>query len=138
MVDKTLESEHNAPEPLKIQLRNGDNVTIHPHHVDFYEKLTKLPVPTRIQMMELTIPQLQNYISNEKRKLLAEVNVLLSKKWFWRETGERVDIDHYTIPEVRFSFNEMKSPKRTIDTLYLIKEFFTGNNREVYSNDGDV
>lgn len=132
MVEKTLESDYNSPDPLKIKVRTGTVYTIHPHHVHFFEKLRDLPVAAKIEMLGLTTKEMSVYISNEKIKLQGEVGFLLNKKWYWKDTGDVVDITPDTIPEVPLTLAQMQSKVRSIETLAKIKEFFTGDNREVY------
>jgi hypothetical protein len=134
MVEKLLESTQAAPEPLRIKTKNDTVITIHPHHVGFFESLLLLPVSTKIQLLGLTAIQLQNHIIKEKKQLHLEVVDLLQKTWLWKETGDEVEFVIDTIPGVPFTLTEMKSQKRTLGSLIIIKEFLTGDDREVYTN----
>lgn len=132
MKEKELESEHNSPNPMFLEI-GQTKYTIHPHHVDFFEKLRSLPVKHRIILMGLSVGEVRAYIGQEKHEMLAKVRYHLSKTWYWKETGELVDINEDTIPEVSFTVKEMLSNRRSIEVLEKIIEFFEGPDREVYT-----
>jgi hypothetical protein len=120
-------------------LPNGKKITIGKADLDFFEKLILLPAQTKIEMMELTVLEMEKYISNlrnSKRKQLINV---LSQKWFWRETGEDVYINNGIIPDVNLNQDEMlmKCKSKRPFKLYeveIILDFFLGEKSEVYLN----
>lgn len=111
----------------------GKPYFIHGFHRDFFEKLQKLPVAAKIQLMELTPKQLIQYTGEKKYAARQKVIVLLSKKWCWKDTGDDVEITQDTIPDVPFTVSAMQSKMRSIDILEKIIEFFEGDDREVYT-----
>lgn len=136
MKEKNLESERNSPDPLHFEV-GETKYTIHPHHVHFFEKLRALPVKHRIKLLGLEVHQMQAYIAEEKLYASVRVKNLLSKTWYWKDTGDQVEIHADTIPGVQFSIKEMQAKNRSIDVLLKIIEFFEGDEREVYTKEED-
>lgn len=134
MKEKNLESESNAPNPLYFEI-GQTKYTIHPHHVDFFEKLRVLPVKHRIKLLGLEIEQMQAYIAEEKLHASVRVKNLLSKTWYWKDTGDVVDIHIDTIPGVPYTVKEMQAKNRSLEILLRIVDFFEGENREVYAKE---
>jgi hypothetical protein len=130
MVD--LESRQADPDPLHLT-SGGKEYVIHGFHRDFFEQLQKLPVRARIEFMNLTPTQLQDYLSARRRDAQDKVQYLLSLKWYWKDSGDEVEFHVDTIPDVHYSVAEMKSKQRSLDTLKKIIEFFEGDNTEVYN-----
>jgi hypothetical protein len=135
MSEPTKEIElgsEQALEDLHITI-GGNRYLIHGFHRDFFEKLQKLPVAVKIQLMELTPKQLIQYTGEKKYAARQKVIILLSKKWCWKDTGDDVEITQDTIPDVPFTVSAMQSKMRSIDILEKIIEFFEGDDREVYT-----
>lgn len=136
MKTKVLESEQSCPDGL---IKRFSQVTykIHPHHVDFFEKLQKLPVKHKIELMNISVLEAQEYVYNEKQRALIKVAKIFSIQWYWRETGDEVEIYKDTIPDVPFTLQEMKAKNRKLETLLKIIDFFEGENSEVYNKEED-
>lgn len=130
MVD--LESRQADPDPLHLTA-GGKPYQIHGFHRDFFEQLQKLPVSARIELMNLTPKQLQDYLSARRRDAQDKVHYLLSLKWYWKDSGDEVEFHIDTISNVPYTVTEMKSKQRSLDTLKKIIEFFEGDNTEVYN-----
>ncbi len=131
--EKELGSEQGLDD-LHITI-GGVKYLIQGFHRDFFEKLQKLPVAAKIQLMELTPKQLIQYTGEKKYAARQKVLVLLSKKWYWKDTGDEVEITQDTIPDVPFTVSAMQSKMRSIDILEKIIEFFEGDDREVYTKE---
>ncbi len=131
--EKELGSEQGLDD-LHITI-GGVKYVIQGYHRDFFEKLQKLPVAAKIQLMELTPKQLIQYTGEKKYAARQKVLSLLSKKWYWKDTGDEVEFMIDTIPSVSFSLREMQSKMRSIDVLEKIIEFFEGTDREVYTKE---
>ena len=131
--EKELGSEQGLDD-LHITI-GGVKYLIHGYHRDFFEKLQKLPVAAKIQLMKLTPKQLIQYTGEKKYAARQKVLVLLSKKWYWKDTGDDVEITQDTIPDVPFTVSAMQSKMRSIDILEKIVEFFKGDDREVYTKE---
>jgi hypothetical protein len=112
----------------------GKRYFIHGFHRSFFEQLQKLPVAARIELMELSSTQLSNYILERKNEALNKVKQLLGQKWYWKETGDEVEITSDTIPSVPYTIKEMQAKNRAYEVLNKIIDFFEGNNNEVYTN----
>jgi len=113
----------------------GKRYFIHGFHRGFFEQLQTLPATARIELMNLTPAQLTKYTGEKKYAAHQKVLSLLSKKWYWKDTGDKVEFMIDTIPSVSFSLREMQSKMRSTETLEKIIEFFEGIDREVYTKE---
>lgn len=125
------------PEFRLYTLPNGKKITIGKSDLDFFGKLIRLPAQTKIEMMELSVSEMEQYINNlrkSKSKLLIDV---LSQKWLWRETGEEAFITADMIPGINLKQDEMllkcksKRPFK-LNEVELILDFFLNERSEVY------
>ena len=132
MVEKTLESEFPDTKPLLITLRTKTKITIHPFHIDFFEKLQQLPASEKIELMQLTNVETRAHFQKLYRSKLSRVTHMLKKTWYWKETGDPVDFSTTSLLHDGWTIeNICKRPKNDI-ILDLFIEFFEGDNTEVY------
>lgn len=128
---KDLQSKQASPDPIVLTV-DGKDYKIHEYHVDFFEQLQRLPPAVRISLMNLTTNQMQSYIRKKRANAYSKAVDLLSKQWYWRETGDPVEITKETILGVDYTPKEMLAKNRSLEILEKIIEFFEGENREVY------
>jgi hypothetical protein len=102
------------------------------------DKIRKLPVHTRIAIMDLSYEQVQEYMQNKKMEAIRHLITLLKRKWFWRETGEVADFEYrgifpgtdMTVSQLRRKLRSKRLPD--IKLILQITDFLTGDRAEVY------
>jgi hypothetical protein len=129
--EKELHSKQKSPDPIHITAA-GKQYKIHEFHVDFFEQIQNLPAAAKIELMQLTTTQMQDYIRKRRSNAYSKVVYLLSQQWYWRETGDLVELSKDTILGVNYTPKEMVAKNRSLEILEKVIEFFEGENREVY------
>lgn len=146
---ETLQQQGVHPEdrgqffPTGLKKHEGpEHIFISPYDMDFVRQLRKLPVLTRIELLLLTEEEMTNHIKQSKKKLVNQAIELLSKEWYWKETGDIAEIDPGVLPETDLSGKEfirlLKSKKPPAkETIEGVIEFFTRDvtRAEVYTKD---
>lgn len=90
---QVLESYCAADYEKVYSLPNGGKVAITKVDVDFFEKLQKLPASTKIEMMQLSLDEMDSYIKKQKTQAIKEVEKIFYNTWFYRSTGEIAVLD---------------------------------------------
>lgn len=93
----TTELEDYGPEPIGETFRtsikdNTKRVYIDKFDMGFVRKVQTLPVITRVHMMGLTDKELESYIAAQKKYVLNWLIEILQKKWYWRESGDPIEV----------------------------------------------
>lgn len=104
------------------------------------ESVAQLPAEIRIQMMELTESEMLYEIEAKKKHSSDLLLQLLSKKWFWRETGDEVDFEYAadfmpnnkTIKDLKAAVKKNKLTKTEMD---LFIDWFVGPKSDVFDNE---
>lgn len=83
-------------------LPNGKKCYIGPNDQDFFEQLRNLPYQTKIKLMRITEEEMLCYIEEKKKSAIAFLKTLLDRRWYWRESGDRVILsDLEIIPGIK-------------------------------------
>jgi len=123
---------------LRFPLPDGGTVTVSRYYVDFLYKLQNLPASTKILMMQLTEEELLLSIAEKQKENNKKILHLLAQKWYWRETGEKMEFSPEFISNVNLSLDEIhkrcksKKPFSFIQAESIIN-FFLGSNTCVYT-----
>ena len=101
--------------------------------------LKKLPPENRIQLMHLSEKDCLEYFKKRRKNYREYALEILSKKWYWRETGDRFTLGnsecefiegHPTYQKVKYM---VKKDQLSIETLSKIIDFFTKDFSELYT-----
>lgn len=111
-------------------------IYISPADMVFVNQLRKLPVATRVNILDLSDDQLAAHLTRARaiaRKRLREVLELV---WYWRESGDPAEIDDGIIPGTKFGqrrlLQELNGGLRLKREIMMeIIDWFE-SNREVY------
>lgn len=122
-------------------LIDGHKIVIGKNDLNFFNKLRNIESSIKIKLMNISIVELENFVINEKTKRKSQLISLLSKEWFYKETGESIALEYQTpLLEKVYSQKELlklvKSKKGlSYSNQEILINFFTGENREVYTNE---
>lgn len=128
----------------RYALPGGGTVQIGNLDSDFFEKLQSLPASTKIEMMQLTAVEMEQYIADQKQSLVASAMILMKKKWYFRETGDPAIIEDDAIHGVPFVtaqiIGKLKRKPCTLsqDQLLSIINFYAGDRSDVYFEETDA
>lgn len=96
----------------------GTQINIGKDYIGFLEKLRTLSPSIKMQIMHLQVQDAEDYIESNRQKKVEKIVELLSGKWFYRESGDWVNLAVMYDNEYRFGF-KMSANK-------MIKEFQRG------------
>lgn len=120
---------------------NKERLQLGGFEANFVNVIRQYPAETRIELMQLSEQDCLLYFKEKKQSYKEFVLEILSKKWFWRETGDRFYLkdvecefidDCPTYQKVKFL---IKKDKISIDILSKIIEFFTKDYSKLYQQD---
>lgn len=137
---KVIESERVIKDFASFILPNGKRITIGEYDLDFFEKIQALPAPTKIKMMKLSEEEMLDFIAKKKKHVKDFCFLLLSREWFWRDSGDPAIIDEDIIPGIPFTQEQLLRKvnhgkgMKTKD-MHLIVDFFTDDHAQVYYKD---
>ena len=93
--------------------------------------------------MNLTEDEMLQYVEDQHKKSLAHLLSLLTKKWYYRETGDEAELDERIMEEfigvkmnIKQLIKQVKS-KKGLDRTIAIKliHFFEGPKSDLYNKD---
>lgn len=118
------------------------SITISSIDLPFLEKVRTLPVQTKLEMMGITVEDLQQEITRVNSDLREKAAELLQKRWRWRMTGELADLSDPSLNEEFFGLklsktDLLKKIKRKMFSTAELKTItgFFENKSEVYVNE---
>lgn len=126
-------------------LPNGNKAIIGIHDWDFFQKLRDLPATTKINMMQLSDLEMQEYIDKKINSANTFLLELLKKKWYWRESGDQAFITEETL---EFAISIKLSPSQIIKKcksknklpladIYKVIEFYTKDGSDVFTKEAN-
>lgn len=132
-----LDANYVPDHGMQFTTSNGSKITINKFYVEFFKKLIAMPVLEKIQLMGITLPEVEKYLNQQIREEKKMIYELYNEEWLDREWGLPVDINSLEIPGLNLSTNQVLKKckgksKFTADQVNYIYEFFIGNNAQVY------
>lgn len=136
-----LDSNVTGEEP-RLYNYNGNTYQIKGSDVVFLDTIRKCPTGLKFLILAIQWREAEEYIKEQKKLWREEVATYFSKKWMWRETGERVNWNNTSLNKEFFGVSATKrkiaadilNGKLTDDQVSKIESFFEEEEdlREIY------
>lgn len=68
-------------ERYEFKLPDGKKIAVGRLSTDFFEKIRALPTPTKLEMMNISIQELDEHVKAEKTKLIDTLEIIFKSKW---------------------------------------------------------
>lgn len=86
----------------EFKLPNGKKIVVGKLSTDFFEKIRALPVPTKLEMMNITIDDMRAAFKEHEQMLISATKLIFGSKWMDRENGIPISFADATENEYRF------------------------------------
>lgn len=120
----------------------GRQMSIDPYDMTLLYQLRKLPVETRVMLMQMEDAELEEYLKAKRIKILARARDIFGSVWYYQETGEvmgpkdvlMVFAGHLQTPESILKLLKIRtgSKKLSIAQLEELIHWFKNDRSEVY------
>lgn len=132
IIDKQPTVEHKD---TYVDLPSGDRVRISPWAIDLLAQLHKLPVSTRLDLLNVDDVETRKYLDERLVLDSNELLGLLKIHWCYKETGDEVKLedffDYHRLPPIKKLTSNLKKFKVELGEVRRIKELFTGERSDL-------
>lgn len=127
-----------AEHELTLKTKLGTTYIIERGEVYTYEVYCSLPVFDRINLFNISIEDMENYIKMIKADFIATLSHLFKQKWYYKDTGELCELTPdnnsfaFDLPYTKeYILSMARRGKFNTDMMSKIITFF---DNEVYTN----
>lgn len=142
MKEYAINTTSDYPEDKTYVLSNGSKIRISGREYDVFQQYRSLPVLEKIELFDLSLQDIENYLKIQISKRKTEILSLINDTWYCRETGEIIDVD--SVLEYSFGIKKSELEKKCKSRSKLpaeltesIIEFFLGEGTEFYREEQD-
>lgn len=75
----------------EFKLPDGKKIAVGRLSTDFFEKIRALPIPTKLEMMNISIQELDEHVKAEKAKLINALEIIFKSKWVDKYESQPID-----------------------------------------------
>jgi len=114
--DKTI-GWSNLGDAMRFKMKDGRQIALNTADSSFVCEMRTQPVQFRIQAMDLTVDEMNAYISDVKKDVILEIKSLFKKQRKYRETGEPARFEDTDINMMMFELDKEMSIKQIIKAI---------------------
>lgn len=137
MKEKIILDTDYKGEDFTYTMTDGTQYHVKEYFQSFWEKILKLPVNHRIQLLSLTEENVEDNLNAKRLGLSLMIKEFLKYKWKYRETGDDAILDdlfEFEFPHIGSTKQlrkDIKQKQLTIKMLQELHDYFN-NQEKVY------